>query len=401
MASPGTAGIAALGDDPHDDVVHPSAILFVAVHLACLAAFWTGVTIEALTLGAALYLLRMFGITAGYHRYFAHRAYKTSRAFQLVLACLAQSSAQRGVLWWAGKHRWHHRHSDTELDVHSPARHGFLYAHVGWIWAPCHDATDLALVPDLAKFPELVWLDRHHYLTAVLLAVAAWLLGGWPGLVVGFFWSTVALWHATFCINSLAHVLGRRRYVTGDDSRNNWWLAVFTLGEGWHNNHHAFQASARQGFRWWQYDPTWYALTALSWFGVVWDLNRPPTSLVRGEQRLGRRAIDKAAHQLAAFFPTEPIAAQAHEVLVVSHRWRDFRARALVARGHAETFLSELHLPRMPSMEQIRRLAEGRLARTPSLDEISRRTREILLEAVTKRLLGDGPASGPTGLASL
>ena len=196
---------------------------------------------EALALGAVLYLLRMFGITAGYHRYFAHRAYKTSRAFQFVLACLAQSSAQRGVLWWAGKHRWHHRHSDTELDVHSPARHGFLYAHVGWIWAPCHDATDLALVPDLANFPELVWLDRHPYFTAVLLAVAAWLLGGWPGLVVGFFWSTVCTWHATFCINSLAHVLGRRRYVTGDDSRNNWWLAVLTLGEGWHNNHHACQ----------------------------------------------------------------------------------------------------------------------------------------------------------------
>ena len=375
--------------------------MFVAAHLVCLAAIWTGVTMESVALGAVLYFLRMFGITAGYHRYFAHRAYKTSRAFQFVLACVAQSSAQRGVLWWAGKHRWHHRHADTELDVHSPARHGFLYAHLGWIWAPCHDATDLALVPDLAKFPELIWLDRHPYFISVLLAVAAWLLCGWPGLIVGFFWSTVALWHATFCINSLAHVLGSRRYVTGDDSRNNWWLALLTLGEGWHNNHHACQASARQGFHWWQYDPTWYALTVLSWLGLVWDLNQPAASLIRGEQRLGRRMLDKIAHQLAAHFPTDPIAAEANEVLAVSHLWPDFHARALVARSHAVCFLIDLHLPRLPSMDAIRRIAERRLARTPWLDEIVRRTQEILLESVTQRLLGYGEASGPARHASL
>ena len=194
---------------------------------------------------------------------------------------------------------------------------------------------------------------------------------------------------------------GQPRYVTGDDSRNNWWLALLTLGEGWHNNHHAYQASARQGFRWWQYDPTYYALTVLSWLGLVWDLNQPAASLIRGEQRLGRRMLDKVAHQLAAHFPTDPIAAQANEVLAVSHLWPDFHARALVARSHAVCLLIDLHLPRLPSMDAIRRIAERRLARTPWLDEIVRRTQEILLESVTQRLLGYGEASGPARHASL
>ncbi len=374
-------------DDPHDDVVYPSTLLFVAAHLACFGAIWSGVTAEAVTLAVALYVLRMFGVCAGYHRYFSHRAFKTSRAGQFVLAVLAQSTAQRGVLWWAAKHRWHHLHSDTELDVHSPARRGFLYAHVGWIFTARHDATDYGTVADLAKFPELVWLDRHPYVAAVALAVLSWLVAGWPGLFVGFFWSTVALWHGTFCINSLAHVLGTRRYVTGDDSRNNWYLAIFTLGEGWHNNHHACQSSARQGFRWWQYDPTYYGLKLLSWCGLVWDLNQPAPSLVRGEQRLGRKVIDKVARQLAATFPTDRLAAQAREALAHASTWPDFQARAQVARDQAAAFLGELHLPHMPSLDQLRRLAEDKLARTPSLDEIAGRTRQVLLEAVAARLL--------------
>ena len=372
---------------PHDDVVYPSAGFFVAAHLACLGAFWSEITAPAVALGIALYLLRMFGVCAGYHRYFSHRAFKTSRAGQFVLACLAQSSAQRGVLWWAAKHRWHHLHSDTEQDVHSPARHGFVYAHLGWIFSQRHEATDYEQVADLAKFPELVWLDRHPYLIAILLGVGCWLLAGWPGLFVGFFWSTVAVWHGTFCINSLAHVHGSQRYVTGDDSRNNWWLAIVTLGEGWHNNHHACQSSARQGFRWWQYDPTFYTLRALSWLGLVWDLNRPAASLVRGEQRLGRKVIDKVARQLAATFPTDRLAAQASDALAHARGWPDFQAKAQIARDQAAAFLGELHLPQMPSLDQLRRLAEDRLARTPSLDEIAGRTRQVLLEAVAARLL--------------
>jgi stearoyl-CoA desaturase (Delta-9 desaturase) len=259
----------------------------VLVHLACFAAIWTGVTWQALAICVALYFVRMFGATAGYHRYFSHRTYKTSRVGQFLLAVLAQSTAQRGVIWWSAKHRQHHLHSDTELDVHSPKHHGFLYSHVGWIFKRNQDEVDLDTVKDLTRYPELVWLNKHYYLVPALLALVCLAVAGWPGLVVGFFWSTTILFHGTFMINSLAHVHGKQRYVTGDDSRNNWWLALITLGEGWHNNHHAYQSSVRQGFRWWEYDPTFYALRFLSWFGIVWDLHSAPASVVRGEQRLG------------------------------------------------------------------------------------------------------------------
>src|SRR5690606_29632554 len=260
----------------HDDIIYPATLPFVLVHLACFAAIWTGVTAEALVLCVVLYVVRMVGVTAGYHRYFSHRSFKTSRVGQFLLALLAQSSAQRGVLWWAAIHRPHHLHSDTELDVHSPRHHGFLYSHVGWIFARRNDEVDYSTVPDLTRYPELVWLERHPYIVAAALAVGCFLLAGWPGLVVGFFWSTVLLYHGTFMINSLAHVHGTQRYLTGDDSRNNWWLALITLGEGWHNNHHAYQRSTRQGFRWWEIDPTYYVLRVLSWFRIVWDLGEPP-----------------------------------------------------------------------------------------------------------------------------
>src|SRR3954454_3883451 len=281
---------------PHgDDILYPDAVPFILVHLACFGAIWTGVTGTAVGIAIALYLLRMFAIGAGSHRYFSHRAYSTSRVFQFILALLAQSTAQKSVLWWAAKHRHHHRHSDTEHDVHSPRHKGFLYAHLGWIFTRQHDRADLAKVADLTRYPELMWLHQHELLPAIMLAVLTFLIGGWSGLVVGFCWSTVAVYHGTFCINSLAHVHGSTRYVTGDDSRNNWLLALFTMGEGWHNNHHAYQASARQGFRWWEIDATFYVLKALSWIGIVWGLKSPPVSVIRNEQRLGIKVIEKAA----------------------------------------------------------------------------------------------------------
>jgi stearoyl-CoA desaturase (Delta-9 desaturase) len=375
------------GEEHAEDIVYPATIPFLLVHLACLGAIWTGVTVDALVLCGVLYALRIFAIGAGYHRYFAHRAYKTSRIAQFLLAVRAQSSAQRGILWWAAKHRRHHRHADTEFDVHSPRQHGFLYAHVGWIFAPRHHVTDYRDIPDFARFPELVWLDRQPYLPAALLGLLTWLMAGWPGLVVGFCWSTVLLWHATFAINSIAHVAGRRRYVTGDDSRNNWFLAIVTMGEGWHNNHHAYQASVRQGFRWWEYDPTFYVLKFLSWLGIVWDLQSPPEAVVRGEHRLGRKVIEKVARQLAVGWPVEGIAAQSHEALAETPVWSELQSRVVAARGQAEAFLAELHLPHVPSVEEIRRYAEARLARTASLDEIARRTRQILLESIFARLL--------------
>jgi len=373
--------------DPSDDIAYPSAIAFLLVHLACFAAFWTGVTGAALLLGVGLYLLRMFAITAGYHRYFSHRAFRTSRFFQFVLAFVAQSSAQKGVLWWAAHHRRHHRYADTELDVHSPAQRGFFYAHVGWIFVPRNDPTEHAAVQDLGKFKDLLWLDRHPYLPAILLATATWLIAGWPGLVVGFCWSTVAVWHATFSINSLAHVSGRRRYVTGDDSRNNWWLALLTLGEGWHNNHHAYQASARQGFRWWEYDLTYYALWVLSWLRIVWDLRAPPQALMFGQHRLGRHVIDKVAGQIAASFPVDRIATQALEALACTPGWTEVKLRLASAGMRAEIFWNDIDLPEIPTLDEVRRYAHERLSHTPSLDEVAVRARERLLGLVYSRLI--------------
>ncbi len=216
--------------DDHDDIMYPSTVPFILLHVSSIAAFWTGITWQAVAIGVTLYWLRMFAITAGYHRYFSHRAYSTSRLFQFVLAFLAQSTVQKSVLWWAAKHRHHHLHSDTPEDVHSPRHKGFFYSHVGWIFYRQHDLTDLVKVADFSAFPELRWLHRFEQLPAVILAVLCFLIAGWSGLVVGFVWSTVLLFHATFCINSLAHVHGRKRYVTGDDSRNNWLAGVLHHG---------------------------------------------------------------------------------------------------------------------------------------------------------------------------
>jgi stearoyl-CoA desaturase (delta-9 desaturase) len=277
------------GSDRLNGVISSYSAAFAAIHVGCFAAIWTGVSLRAVVLGLVLYVVRIFAIGAGYHRYFAHRAFRTGRGFQFGLAFLSLTSAQRGILWWAAKHRQHHMHSDTDVDLHSPVRRGFLYAHVGWIFLLQNDATDYGLVKDLARFKELVWLDRHSYLPLAALALATWLIADWAGLVVGFCWSTVAVWHVTFSINSLSHIIGRRRYITGDHSRNNWLLALLTMGEGWHNNHHAYQASVRQGFQWWELDMTYYALCALSWFGLVWDLRVPPEAVVRGEnKRVGK-----------------------------------------------------------------------------------------------------------------
>ena len=374
-------------DEFHDDIIYPATIPFLLVHVACLAAIWTGVTGTALVIAAALYVGRMFAVTAGYHRYFSHRSFRTSRVGQFLFAFVAQSSAQRGVLWWAAKHRHHHRYSDTELDVHSPRQRGFLYSHVGWIFNPQHSATDLALVPDLAKYPELRWLDRHPYLPATALAIGAYLAAGWPGLVVGFFWSTVALYHGTFMINSLAHVHGRQRYVTGDDSRNNWWLALVTLGEGWHNNHHAYQRSTRQGFRWWEIDITYYVLRMLSWVHAVWELGEPPADVVRNEHRLGQAVVEKVARQLAASFPLEQIAARARDAWAHTPTLAELRTRVTEGQARAEQILAELHLPHLPTAAEIRARAEEMFAATPSIDEIVARARELILQSVSLHLL--------------
>ena len=372
--------------DAHDDIMYPSALPFIVLHLSSFAAFWSGITWQAVAIGVTLYWLRMFAITAGYHRYFSHRAYSTSRLFQFVLAFLAQSTTQKSVLWWAAKHRHHHLHSDTSHDVHSPRHRGFFYSHVGWIFYRQHDLTDLVKVADFAAFPELKWLHRFEQVPAVILAVVCFLTGGWSGLVVGFVWSTVLLYHATFCINSLAHVHGRKRYVTGDDSRNNWLLAFFTMGEGWHNNHHAYQSSARQGFRWWEIDATYYILKALSFVRLVRDLKTPPAEVLRNEQRLGSRVVNRAAEELVARFNPERIALAVSAALH-SSELAALREALDQARHQMADVLASLHPGKIPTRDELLAQAQAMFARTRSLDEIVDRAHQLLLGAVGSRLI--------------
>lgn len=248
---------------------------FILCHVAVLGAIWSGVTLASAICCISLYYIRLFAVTGGYHRYFSHRTFKTSRAFQLLLAFLAQTSTQKGVMWWVGHHRWHHRYSDTPMDVHSPTQDGFWYSHVGWLFDHTR-ATRHDLVRDWNRYPELVFLNRHYLFPPISLAIGTFLLFSWPGLFIGFFLSTVLLWHSTFAVNSLTHVVGSRRYKTPDTSGNSFWVAMLTMGEGWHNNHHYAPGSTRQGFFWWEIDPTFYILKVLSWFHIVWDLRSPP-----------------------------------------------------------------------------------------------------------------------------
>jgi stearoyl-CoA desaturase (Delta-9 desaturase) len=262
---------------------------FLGMHLTCLAVFWVNVSTVAVVTALSMYAIRMFAITGFYHRYFSHRSFKTSRLAQFIFAVLGAAAVQRGPLWWAAHHRHHHAHSDQQEDVHSPRQQGFWWAHMGWFLSRQHYCSDRQKVRDLEAFWELRVLDRYDLLVPVSLAVGLFFLGHWMGsafpashtsggqlLIWGFFVSTVVCYHATYTINSLAHVFGRRRFNTRDDSRNNWWLAILTFGEGWHNNHHYYPNSARQGFLWWEIDLTYYTLKLLSYLGIVWDLTPAP-----------------------------------------------------------------------------------------------------------------------------
>ena len=383
MRDPPSSSVAPVVE--HDDIMYPSAIPFVLVHLACIAVFWTGLTSKALAICLVLYWLRIFAIGAGYHRYFSHRAYKTSRVFQFVLAFLSQSSAQKSVLWWAANHRHHHLHSDTQTDIHSPHHKGLIYSHIGWIFARSNDATNLVKIADFARYPELMWLHKHELVPPFVLALLCYALGGWPGLIIGFFWSTVLVYHATFCINSLAHVRGRRRYVTGDESRNNWLLAVFTMGEGWHNNHHACQSSVRQGFRWWEIDLTFYILKVLSWSGLVWDLKTPSMEVRRNEHRLGSRVIERAAAQLARSFDLDLIVSTIASALA-GPSLSTIQESLANAQNRAADVLASFYLPQLPTRHEIVARAMAMFADTPSMDAIVSRAQMAILEAIGARL---------------
>ncbi|RAW03193.1 acyl-CoA desaturase [Pseudochryseolinea flava] len=266
-------------------------VAFAIVHLVPLAAFFVPVTTFDWIVCAVLYLIRMFWVTGGYHRYFAHKSYKTSRFFQFIIAFMSQTSAQKGALWWAAHHRHHHRHSDTPADPHSMKIYGFWYSHIGWIVGPDFKKTDYKTIGDYAKYPELVWLNKYHFVPPLALALFVTALGGivnggsitemfthhgMSTLLVGFFLSTVILYHATFSINSIMHKIGFQRYESNDESRNSIWLALLTLGEGWHNNHHYYETASRQGFFWWEIDITYYILRSFAAVGLIWDLKGVP-----------------------------------------------------------------------------------------------------------------------------
>jgi len=371
----------------------------VLVHLACIAAFWTSVTYQSLAIFLLLYWLRIFAIGAGYHRYFSHRTYQTSRLFQFILAFLSQSSAQKSVLWWAVKHRHHHLYSDTESDIHSPRYKGFFYSHLGWIFARRNDETNLVKIADFARYPELMWLHEHELVPPFLFALICFVIDGWPGLVVGFFWSTVLVYHATFCINSLAHVCGRRRYVTADDSRNNWLLALFTMGEGWHNNHHAYQSSVRQGFRWWEIDPTFYILKMLSWLRLVWDLKTPPIAVRRNEHLLGSRVIERAAIQLAASFNPDLIVS-AIASAVAGPGLSAIQQKLANTQHRAAEVLAGLHLPQLPARHEIVTRAMAMFVETPSMETIVSRAQAVILDTICVRLSATPLQASPTTTGS-
>ncbi len=329
MAQPSTNRIT--NQDKRINLV--ASIPFAIIHLLVFGVLLTGVSAGTLLLALVLYFVRMFFITAGYHRYFSHRSYKMGRAAQFVMALGGTTAAQKGPLWWASHHRAHHRYADTDRDIHSP-RDGAIWSHVGWILSDKFKETELSSIKDFSRFPELRFLDRFWWVGPTALGSAVFILWGARGLFVGFFLSTVLLWHGTFLVNSLSHVFGKRRYATADTSRNSMLVALLTNGEGWHNNHHYYPASARQGFLWWEIDVSYYVLRALSLLHVVHGL-RAPSGEVVSNSRIKDGSFDfgmfKRHWERAAISVNSSVSAIAH----ASSDWVAGAKEAATHRGSA------------------------------------------------------------------
>ena len=279
----------AVEDSNEDKIDWTRIVPFILLHLAVIAVFWVGWSAIAVIFALAFYALRMFGITAFYHRYFSHKTFKTSRTAQFIFALIGASATQRGPLWWASNHRHHHVHSDKATDIHSPKQRGFLWSHMGWFLSKKNFKTNFERIQDFAQFPELKWIDRFDIVVPFVFAVFTFILGvllnwlspelgtnGWQMFTWAYVISTIMVFHGTFLINSLAHVIGTRRFKTRDDSRNNFILALITFGEGWHNNHHKFPGSAKHGLHCWEIDLSYYGLWMLEKLGIIWDVNKGP-----------------------------------------------------------------------------------------------------------------------------
>lgn len=247
----------------------------ILIHVGAVYGLLQGASVEAWLVLPLILYCRALAVTIGYHRYFSHRSFKTSRIGQFALACLGCLNVQNGPLWWAAHHRQHHRHSDRPGDVHSPIQSGFIWAHCGWLFATLDDP-DWESVRDLRKYPELVWLERLWLVPPMLLIGLCWMIGGWSVAGIDFCLSAVIVVHVTFAVNSFGHLFGSRSYATPDRSRNSLVLAILTLGEGWHNNHHHYPHAAQAGFRKWELDASFRLIRLGAWLGLFWDVRRVP-----------------------------------------------------------------------------------------------------------------------------
>lgn len=246
----------------------------IAVHVGAIGVlFVAGTWADWITLAVVAYLRGLIS-TIGYHRFFAHRSFKTSRVAQFFLASACCANLQQGPMWWAAYHRHHHRYSDEPGDVHSPHHGGFWWAYCGWLFIPLQPQWEQ--VRDLRRFPELVLLERFWQIPGILLAVTFWLIGGWSLLCIGFCLSAVLSFQLTFVVNTLGHLIGSRRYPTPDHSTNSFLLALMSLGDGWHNNHHHYPHTAQAGFFWWEVDGAFRVIRVFERLGIIWDVRRVP-----------------------------------------------------------------------------------------------------------------------------
>jgi stearoyl-CoA desaturase (delta-9 desaturase) len=370
---------------PH--TVRPTAVAgFLLVHVAAVVGVAVlGFSWKGVALCVASYTLRMFAITAGFHRYFSHRSFRLARVPQFLLALLGQTAAQKGVLWWASNHRHHHKYSDRPEDIHSPVQNGFWWSHIGWILSGLYDETDFSRIPDLAKYPELRWLNRNQYGATLIYALGLYLAFGWTGLIYGYFLSTVLLWHGTFTINSLMHLFGRRVFPTADQSRNSMLFALITMGEGWHNNHHYYPSSAAQGFRWWQVDASFYLLWLGEKIGVVKGLRRAPSLAVTQALALARSKLEVTVETSSQAMDDDPLAQ-------LTARWE---ALGDAARVTAHQALADLEVARQRAAQRLdalqtdyaAALARAETAASQRLDELKaeiEKTRRELYDTLVR-----------------
>ena len=383
MPQPAEASTAHL--PPH--TVRPTAVAgFLLVHVAAVVGVAVlGFSWKGVALCIASYYLRMFAITAGFHRYFSHRSFRLARVPQFLLALLGQTAAQKGVLWWASNHRHHHKYSDRPEDIHSPVQNGFWWSHIGWILSGLYDETDFSRIPDLAKYSELRWLNRNQYGATLIYALGLYLAFGWTGLIYGYFLSTVLLWHGTFTINSLMHLFGRRVFPTADQSRNSMLFALITMGEGWHNNHHYYPSSAAQGFRWWQVDASFYLLWLGEKIGVVKGLRRAPSLAVTQALALARSKLEVTVETSSQAMDDDPLAQ-------LTARWE---ALGDAARVTAHQALADLEAARQRAAQRLdalqtdyaAALARAETAASQRLDELKaeiEKTRRELYDTLVR-----------------